>query len=844
MEVSPRTSLAGAAGSAHWQRLKDLVADALELPAADRAAFLFAQCREVPGLRTEAEAMLQAAVAAADFLERPVLEPAAPAPLAAGERCGPYVIEALVGEGGFSEVYRARQTTPIDRVVALKVLKPGMDSRAVLARFALERKTLSRLEHPGIARILDAGATAAGRPFVAVEFQPGLPLQQYVARANPDQQTRLRLFLQVCEAVAHAHRRSVIHRDLKPGNLLVNGHGDEARAVVIDFGIAKVLDGSGDDRTQAGQFLGTPAYSSPEQRCEGDADIDTRTDVYALGVVLHELLSGERPRPGPRSCARLPRELGWIVGMATAPDREHRYPGVAELAADVRAFLELAPLRAGPPTLRYRFGTFARRHRLVLLAAAVGLLAIVLGSGAAMVGYWHAEAARQEAEVARAEADATSDYLTRLLSAVDPGRSGRDVKVVDLLGASTALLQQAQERPDVAARLHHVVGSAYLALGVFDRAEMHLREAADSYTGRHGELDWRGIEATCDLVRTLQRRGDLETAEPLLDTVADRARRSRGARHPRARQLTDMRAKIAFDRGRPAAAEAPLRELLALDTADGRTDAVIMTSGNLSQVLLGMHRTDEARDLATRGHELAREKYGEHHPLTLAAARKLAAVHMQAGDHAAMLRMLEPLLEPARQRLGAKHPDTLGILNYYASALQGLQRYGEAEPFFEELVQVQQQQLGRLHPQVMMALHNYGTLLEAKGDLAAAEAILRDVAGRFAESRGAQDEQTRKARYSLARVIATQGRHREVAADYASAIAALADTYAAGHAFLVQARHSWLQHLQQLAVQQVEHQEIDAARATWGKVAEVAAMVADEALRQHAARELERLPPR
>ncbi|MCU0864885.1 MAG: serine/threonine-protein kinase [Planctomycetes bacterium] len=845
MDATPGLPPTEPADRTPWHRLKEIVADALELPEGDRSTFLGERCGALPELRAEAEAMLTAAAAAADFLERPVLEPAAVQPLPAGERCGPYVIEALVGEGGFSEVYRARQTTPIDRCVALKVLKPGMDSRAVLARFALERRTLARLEHPGIARILDAGATATGRPFVVVEFQHGLPLRDYVAAARPGQRQRLRLFLQVCDAVAHAHRRGVIHRDLKPSNVMVTGEGEHARAVVIDFGIAKVLDGSGDDHTHTGQFLGTPAYSSPEQRHGDPGDIDTRTDVHALGVVLDELLSGQTPAAGrPRPSPGVPRELGWIIAMATAPDRDHRYPGAAELAADVQAFLTLQPLRAGPPTLRYRLGTFARRHRLALCAAAAVLLAVLGGTTAAAIGYWRAEAARSEAELARAEATATADYLTRLLSAADPGRRGRDVKVVDLLAASKSLLTQAQERPDVAARLHQVVGRAYAALGEYAEAELHLRAAADSFVQRHGELDRRGLDATLDVASVLHRSGQLALAEPLLDQLEARARRIPGDHDTLLRHLIDMRAKLAFDRGNPAAAEAPLRELLALDSAAGRTDAVIATSGNLAQVLLGLRRIDEARALAVTGRDLAVAKHGPHHPLALAAARKLAAVHLQAADHEAMVRELTPLLAPARERLGSKHPDTLGLLLYYATALQQLERLAEAEPLFAELVALQQQQLGRLHPQVMMTLTNYGTLLVAKGDLAAAEPILRDACERLTEVRGPDDEQSRLARHHLARAIAAQGRHREIAGDYEAAVAALGRSLPAAAASMVTARRDWLRHLQALASEQSAHGELEAARTSWTKVHDLANDLADEPLQRRATQELARLQQR
>ncbi len=280
-----------------WDRVKDLVADALELEPSQREAFVAAACSDDPALAAEARAMLAAARDAGDFLDTPLPLPESVRCLAAGTRIGAFIVENLIGEGGFSEVYRARQEEPIRRVVALKLLKPGMDSRAVLSRFASERHTLALMSHPNIARLLDAGATHDGRPFVVMEFVAGRTLKQHADATQLGLRDRLALFLQVCDAVEHAHRRGVIHRDLKPSNVLVEIADGTPRVKVIDFGIAKLLDGSADGvaLTRSGMLLGTPAYASPEQLRHGGADVDTRADVYALGVLLYELATGERP---------------------------------------------------------------------------------------------------------------------------------------------------------------------------------------------------------------------------------------------------------------------------------------------------------------------------------------------------------------------------------------------------------------------------------------------------------------------------------------------------------------------------------------------------------------------
>ncbi|MBL8752734.1 MAG: serine/threonine protein kinase [Planctomycetes bacterium] len=797
--ASPRPSPEPAAAT--WSRLKELVADALDLPADERPALLATRCQGWPQLLAQAEAMLTTAGAMADFLERPALDLPELAPLAPGTQVGPFVVEQRVGEGGFSEVYRARQREPFERVVALKVLKPGLDSRAVLARFALERRTLARLDHPGLARILDAGALANGRPFVAMEFVDGCTLAEFVAAAPP-LATRLDVFLQVCDAVAHAHQRGVIHRDLKPGNVMV-ARGDRGpQARVIDFGIAKVLAGEpvdGDDRTHAGQLVGTPAYASPEQRSGVVDDVDTRSDVWALGLGLGELASGARLLPGAPWPAAAPRELGWIVARATRDERDERYAGVAELAADVRAFLRGDELRAGPPTRRYRFGKFVRRHRVGLgVAAAVGL-ALLGGGIAATVGLLRAEAARRDAEVARAEATTTADYLARLLSQVTPGRSGRDVKVVDLLGASEALLRSAEGEPDVGARLHMVVGVAYRELGEYEPAIRHLRAAGDVWTERHGPLDARGLEAGSELASALHRAGRLDEAGALVADLVGRVVQVFGERHARHRLLVDMQAKLAFDRGRPQDAEGPLRALLALDEAESRDDAVATTLGNLAQVLLARDEPTEARALATRGFELATARHGQDSPKSLVAARKLAAVHVHRRDHAAVEVLLGPRLAAARKVFGPAHPETLGIANYLAYALQSRGNLAEAKSLYQELVPLQRQKLARLHPQAVMTAMNYGRLLEASGEFAAAEPVLADAHARFLELRGPSDRDTLNAAWLAAKVIAAQGRHAEVAERYAAAIAAIREHLPADDVLRQEAEAAWREHRDVLA---------------------------------------------
>jgi WD40 repeat protein/tRNA A-37 threonylcarbamoyl transferase component Bud32 len=423
-----------------------------------RAAFLDRVCAGDDQLRSQVEALLRADARAGSFLEAP--------PAAAGVTLdqairidgpgtviGRYELLELIGEGGMGLVYLAEQKEPIKRRVALKIIKPGMDSRQVIARFEAERQALALLDHPNVAHVFDAGCTETGRPYFVMEYVKGLSITRYCDEHRLTIEQRLRLFEQVCEAVHHAHQKGIIHRDLKPSNILVCVHDDRAVPKIIDFGIAKAITQPLTDKTFVtfqGQLLGTPEYMSPEQVDLATQDIDTRTDIYSLGVILYELLAGVLPfesdafeRAGlaeiqqtiremePASpslrlttlgekaktiaasrgtqvvplARRLHRELEWIPLKAMRKDRCRRYRSVSEMADDIRNYLTGLPLLAGPETTVYRVQKFVRKHAGFVTTAALIALAIILGLGASTTMYAKAESARQEEVAAREAAD-------------------------------------------------------------------------------------------------------------------------------------------------------------------------------------------------------------------------------------------------------------------------------------------------------------------------------------------------------------------------------------------------------------------------------------------------------
>jgi len=445
---------------------EDIFADALALPPGERGRFLERACRGDDALRLRIEALLRAHDSAGGFMAPPPADGrGAPTALGpddqAGSRVGRYKLLQQLGEGGCGVVWMAEQEDPVRRRVALKVIKLGMDTKNVIARFEAERQALALMDHPNIARVLDAGATEAGRPFFVMELVPGIPITKYCDERNLSTAARLGLFAQVCHAVQHAHQKGVIHRDLKPSNILVTLHDGEPMPKVIDFGIAKATQGRLTDHTlftAFEQFIGTPAYMSPEQADMSGMDIDTRSDIYSLGVLLYELLTGRPPfdpktllqagldeirrvireveplRPSTRlntladadrdTIARrrglapgqlsllLRGDLDWIVMKALEKNRNRRYDTADGLALDIQRHLQNEPVSARPPSAVYRISRLVRRHRLAF--AAIGAVSLALAGGLA-ISSWQAMRARRAERAAAAERARAEDLLSFML---------------------------------------------------------------------------------------------------------------------------------------------------------------------------------------------------------------------------------------------------------------------------------------------------------------------------------------------------------------------------------------------------------------------------------------------
>jgi eukaryotic-like serine/threonine-protein kinase len=646
---------------------------------------------------------------------------------------GPYRLLEKLGEGGMGEVWLAEQTRPVHRQVALKVIKAGMDTARVVARFEAERQALALMSHPSIAQVFDAGATPEGRPYFAMEYVRGEPITDYCQRHRLSVRQRIDLFLEVCDAVQHAHQKGIIHRDLKPSNVLVTVRDDRPVPKVIDFGVAKATTQPLTERTmytERGVLIGTLEYMSPEQAEMSGLDVDTRTDVYALGVILYELLTGalpfeprelrkkpldeirrtirevDPPRPSTRVTTslgattatgapappvvvhahQLRGDLDWIILRALEKDRTRRYGSASDLAADLRRHLHNLPVLACPPSPTYRLGKFVRRHRVAVSAA--GILAVMVVGFAIMMALQARQIARERdrAQTAQATAEQVTAFLVRMFEASDPSESrGDTVTARQLLETGVARVAELDGQPEVQARLLDLMGRVYQSLGKYDEAL------------------------------------------PLLERSLQARRTSLGEDHPSVAESQQHLGELSSLRGRYDEAEARLRDALARhartvgrESAEAATDlhllgAVLVDKGDIPQ---GRQQIEEA--LAIRQRVLA--------PGHLDLAESFAGLAYTAsrsGDFEEMERWHREALDLLRQALGDTHPRVALALNNLAAAIAERGRYAEAEKLHREALAMRRQLFGDEHPAVATSLNNLGNVLLDQGKLADAEVLYR-----------------------------------------------------------------------------------------------------------------------
>ena len=703
----------------------DILRRAIDKPEAERQSFVREACDADATLLREVESLLHSHSRVGQFLSAATAggaECATDSPRESpGTRIGRYELVKLIGEGGFGSVFRARQEHPVRREVALKVIKLGMDTKQVIARFEAERQALAMMNHPHIAKVLEAGATDAGRSYFVMELVEGVPVTRYCDEHKLTIRQRLELFIQVCQAVQHAHTKGIIHRDLKPSNILVAVNDGIAVPKVIDFGIAKATQGRLTEQsfsTDQQHLLGTPQYMSPEQ-ADGGVDIDTRTDVYSLGVILYELLCGAAPfdfkssgyseiqriireqDPPPPSSKTQQRELKGdldrIVLKAMQKDRSRRYDTASDLGADIRRHLEHAPVLARTPSAGYRLSRFVRRHRVTVAAACIVALAVVIGILGLTVGFirasresTHAQQAEQRAEVQRAaagrearKAQAVSRFVTRMLVDARPGGAGNQ-RVVDLLKlASKEVETTLRDQPEAEIDARQALSDTYFSLGLYAEAEPQSRRAYDlSVRLDQGVPSPRTLRVASKLALVWDwhnlgnNPGALQFAR---DTFAT-AVRTLGESHPVTRLSGEALARIMLDFDQPAEAEQVLRTLLARKP-DPEIEPDVREERLLDTLINALHFQGKGGDEAMR---LQREEMRqvqaekEFDPVALCCAEwNRGEVLADQGHREQALEAMRLALNDARLRLGTLHHHTQVYTFSYALALQRSNR-GEA----------------------------------------------------------------------------------------------------------------------------------------------------------------------
>jgi serine/threonine protein kinase/tetratricopeptide (TPR) repeat protein len=789
------------------EREVEIFNTARQLPAANRAAYLDGACAGDPALRQHVEGLLQAGEAAGGFLQEPAPGAQRPAEGAGsvnsrpgvaaptekvGDRIGRYKLLQQIGEGGCGVVYMAEQEEPVRRRVALKVIKLGMDTKQVIARFEAERQALALMDHPNIARVFDAGATETGRPFFVMELVRGQRITDYCAQNSLPVTERLDLFVQVCRAIQHAHQKGIIHRDIKPSNILVTINDGVAVPKVIDFGIAKATQGRLTDQTvftAFEQFIGTPAYMSPEQAVMTSLDVDTRSDIYSLGVLLYELLTGRTPfdtkellaagldemrrtirevqpvRPSTRltqeftaqsrcvnnSALRTPhsaidKDLDWIVMKCLEKDRARRYDTANGLAMDIQRHLHCEPVVARPPSRVYEFQKSVRRHKLGFAATGAVTAALVIGLAVSLellvkekAAVRRATAAEKKAETAAGKSQQVAGLLRKMLKSAGPSVTlGRDATILReiLDGAARSVSQELTNQPEVAVELCLILADAYHDLGMYQEMEGVARQGLRLARTRPGEESEGVASSLISLGDALQHLGELqparlEEAEQCCRAGLEMNRKLLGSENLIVATGTEHLANIQAVRGRLDEGERMEREAMAM-----------------YEKLLGHQCSQVAKALFDLSITVAAQ------PNRLAEAENLAreALGMQ------------------RKLLGEVHPEVAKTLNQLGSVLFMEGKLVEAEAVLREALGMWQKLQAKDRPEIVRLLADLGNLLIQRDTPAEGEAKYREALAMERSVRAADPDEVNLL-YNLANAQSLQGKWDEAEATYREALA-------------------------------------------------------------------------
>jgi eukaryotic-like serine/threonine-protein kinase len=762
--------------SDRWSSVQELFHQALGYPSPARAEFLNQACQGDEQLRGEVISLLAAHESEGPLGRLDDFAPGATPPL---EWIGPYRLVRRLGEGGMGVVYLAeRSGEGFSQFVALKLIRAGFADPRLQQRLTEERRLLARLEHPGIARLIDGGSTAAGQPYYAMEFVEGSNLLQYCAEHSLSAEARLKLFIQVCEAVHYAHQQLVLHRDIKPGNVWVTPDGHPK---LLDFGLAKALEHEDHgDATQTAPWL-TPAYAGPEQLKHGRVSI--LTDVYALGVMLYELVTGVRPYQveglspadltrvvcesvprAPSAVANVAGDVSVIVLKALAKEPERRYGSAAELADDLRRYLLDEPVLARPDSLGYRLSKLVQRHKATVAAAIAVVVFLIGGLGAALWQARVASTARLRAEAALRQSEDVSEFMIGLFEASDPEAAfGDTLAARELLRRGVAEADRLKGQPIIQARLLVTLGRVYENLARYDDAERLYQRALAQRRAALGPVHLEVAE-NLDRLGTLYRRvGRYAAADSLYRAALDMKVSLLGPEDPAVAQTLYYLGFLMPYLGRLEEGESYYRRALAIQQGAQPPDPKRFdTMLQLATTLTRRGNRDEAEGLLRDALAVRTASDGAD-AVTTAEAKTYLADFLNGvrADHAGAERLYREALAVCRA-----NPDAgINLLTHatggLADADDALGKSGEAETLLRGLVDLQRERFGQEHPSVAWAKANLAEFLQRHGRLAEAEVLSREQIAIVGQALGPEGGAMAGAVERLATLMTDQGRYRE-----------------------------------------------------------------------------------